>query len=70
MKHRISAAALITGSSLLTAASAHAHPGDHGEHIMTMVLHWLSSPSHSLFAVIGGVALSALIVKTLRKKNS
>ena len=67
MKHRILSAA---GASLLVATPAFAHPGDHGEHVMTMALHWLSSPSHSLFAVIGGLIGAAVIVKLARKSRS
>lgn len=70
MKHRILSAAAISGASLIAATPAFAHAGDHGEHVMTMVLHWLSSPSHSLFAVIGGVIFVAAAIKLARKNRA
>ena len=42
--------------------------GDHSHGIIATTIHWLSSPAHSLFAVIGGVVISALIYKALKKK--
>lgn len=52
-----------------SAANAYAHDGDHTSGIFANIIHWLSSPTHSLFAVIGGLAISAVIVKTARKKK-
>ncbi len=42
--------------------------GDHSHGIFATAIHWLSSPAHSLFAVIGGVVISALIYKAVKKK--
>ena len=67
MKHRILLTAALAS---LPATTAFAHNGDHGEHIMATVMHWLSSPTHSLFAVIGGIVASALIVSLIRKKRA
>lgn len=67
MKQRI----LLTAAlATLPATSAFAHNGDHGEHIVATVMHWLSSPTHSLFAVIGGVIASAVIISAIRKKRA
>jgi len=65
MKHRILPATLLAGLSV----NAYAHPGDHGEHILANIMHWLSSPTHSLFAVIGGAIVAYAAVKLVRKKN-
>ena len=62
----ISTAAAMT----LLPATAHAHEGEHGAVIAANILHWLSSPSHSLFAVIGGVAIAALIIKAARNSRA
>ncbi len=70
MKLRILSTAMLTGSALLASAPAYAHPGDHGENVLSMALHWLSSPSHSLFAVIGGLAFAAVAVKLVRKNRA
>jgi len=56
-----------TAIALTAASPAFAH-GDHSQGIFATVVHWLSSPVHSLFAVIGGVVVSALIYKALKKK--
>jgi len=57
-------------ATLLPAAPALAHDGDHSATLLANIAHWLSSPTHSLFAVIGGVIISALIVKAIRKSNA
>lgn len=54
--------------ALAAAAPALAHDGEHSHGIVATVIHWLSSPTHSLFAVIGGVIVSALIYKAVKKK--
>ena len=54
----------------LLPATAHAHDGEHAALFLANILHWLSSPSHSLFAVIGGVAIAALIIKAARKNRA
>ena len=57
-----------TVAALAVSAPAFAHNGDHTLGFVATAMHWLSSPTHSLFAVIGGIAVSALIVKALKKK--
>ncbi len=56
----------------LSATPALAHNGDHGAtsfaNIIPKIMHWLSSPTHSLFAVIGGLVIAAVIVKISRKR--
>ena len=60
----------ILGVAAVIAVStpALAHDGDHSLGFVSTAIHWLSSPAHSLFAVIGGVAISALIYKAMKKK--
>jgi len=55
-------------AALAVSAPAFAHEGDHSLGFVSTAIHWLSSPSHSLFAVIGGIAISALIYKATKKK--
>jgi len=55
-------------AAMAVSAPALAHDGDHSLGFLATAIHWLSSPTHSLFAVIGGVAISALIYKVARKK--
>jgi len=54
--------------ALAAATPALAHDGEHSHGIVATIAHWLSSPTHSLFAVIGGVVISALIYKAVKKK--
>ena len=54
--------------ALAAAAPALAHDGEHSYSFVAKAIHWLSSPTHSLFAVIGGVVISALIYKAIKKK--
>lgn len=61
---------LATSASLAMTTSAHAHEGDHSAMVLANILHWLTSPTHALFAVVGGVAASALIIKLARKKRA
>lgn len=60
----------LAASTLLVSASAHAHDGEHGAVILANILHWLSSPTHSLFAVIAGVAGSAVLFRIARKRRA
>jgi len=57
-----------TVAALAVSAPALAHDGDHTLGFVSTAIHWLSSPTHSLFAVIGGIAISALIYKVSKKK--
>jgi len=61
---------LATTASLAMATSAHAHDGDHSGIVLANIIHWLSSPTHALFAVAGGLAVSVLIVKLARKNRA
>jgi len=54
--------------ALAAASPALAHDGEHSHNFVATAIHWLSSPTHSLFAVIGGVVISALIYKAVKKK--
>jgi len=56
-------------ASILPVSSAFAHNGDHGENIVATVMHWLGSPTHSLFAVLGGALISVVLIKSVRKKR-
>jgi len=49
------------------AIPASAHNGDHSLGFVATAMHWLSSPTHSLFAVIAGIGISAAIFKLARK---
>jgi len=51
------------------AAPAFAHNGDHGFSFVTAIGHWLTSPSHSLFAVIAGLVGLGLVAKFHRKRT-
>ncbi len=55
-------------AAMAVSAPALAHDGEHSFGFVTTALHWLSSPTHSLFAVIGGIAISALIFKVAKRK--
>ena len=57
-----------TVAALAVSAPALAHDGDHTLGFVSTAIHWLSSDTHSLFAVIGGIAISALIYKVSKKK--
>ena len=54
---------------VLIAAPAFAHDGEHSHGFVATAMHWLSSPTHSLFAVVGGVAVVGAIV-AIRKKRA
>jgi len=56
-------------ASALIAAPAYAHDGDHSMSFVSTVLHWLSSPTHSLFAVAAGAAF-VVGVYALNKKRA
>ncbi len=50
------------------AAPAFAHNGEHSFSFVTAIGHWLTSPSHSLFAVIAGLVGLGLVVRFYRKR--
>lgn len=61
---------LILGSTLAaTSSHASAHTGDHSAPLLANVIHWLSSPTHALFSVIG-VGIIALAFTAMRKRRS
>ena len=70
MKHRKIMAAALALPALLSPTTAFAHEGDHGTYVLTNIMHWLSSPTHSLFAVLGGIAFVGLAVSIIRKKRA
>ena len=57
-----------TVTALAVSMPAIAHDGDHTLGFVSTAIHWLSSPTHSLFAVVGGIVISALIYKASKKK--
>ncbi|MCF6221896.1 MAG: hypothetical protein L3J65_12360 [Robiginitomaculum sp.] len=60
-------ASIITATTAtLGAVPAFAHAGPHEASFLTTVLHWLTSPTHAALAVVGSVAIIALIVKLKR----
>ena len=42
--------------------------GTHSHNTLSNIIHWLSSPAHSLFAVLGGLAFAAILF-TLARRN-
>lgn len=56
--------------SLLSASAAYAHDGDHGGLTLSTIMHWLSSPTHSLFAVAAGAAFIFAAIKLARKNRA
>lgn len=61
---KISAAGLL---SLAGAQSAYAHDGEHSAYVLSNIVHWLCSPSHSLLALVGGISFFALSYWLVRK---
>lgn len=62
--------ALSGAVSFAAALPAFAHEGDHSAPVLANIMHWLSSPTHALFAVVAGAAISALIFKLARKNRA
>jgi len=58
-----------TAAALALSAPAFAD-GTHSHNILANVIHWLSSPAHSLFAVIGGLAFAAVLFTLVRRKSA
>lgn len=56
--------------SLALAMPAQAHTGAHQADTLTRIIHWLSSPPHALFSVLGGLVASALIIHLVRKHRA
>jgi len=62
---------LIAATALFASAlPAAAHDGDHSVSMLANIMHWLSSPTHSLFAVIGGLMGAGLIAYISRRKRA
>ena len=61
---RLGLAALAT---LAIPATAQAHEGDHSE-ILSVVAHWLTSPSHALFATLGVIGAAAVLYYINKKR--
>lgn len=57
---------ITTAVAAVSAIPAFAHAGPHDASMMANIIHWLTSPSHAAFAVIGSLAVVALIVKLKR----
>lgn len=61
---------LILGGVMTAISSpASAHTGDHSAPLVANIVHWISSPNHALFSVIG-VAVVALVITAARKRRS
>lgn len=61
------------GTSLiasLIASPALAHEGEHSASFMLTIMHWLSSPTHALFACIGGITAGIVISKIIKNRKA
>lgn len=70
MKHQKLSVALVGLTSVLAVSPAWADGGTHGHTTFANIMHWLSSPTHSLFAVIGGAVFVAAAYKMSRKRRA
>jgi len=60
---------LLTGAAaLMTAGTATAHTGAHGQSFMTEIMHWLSSPVHSAGTFIALAAIIGSVIYIRRRK--
>ena len=57
-----------TAAALSLSAPAFAD-GNHSHNIVANIIHWLSSPAHSLFAVMAGAAFVGALVAMKRRKD-
>ncbi len=66
-------AALIAQGAVLVAVlgaiPAAAHTGSHTEALLRTILHWLTSPTHALLAVVGSIAVITLAVKLKNRRS-
>lgn len=53
----------------ISAAPAHAHTGDHTLSFTSAVLHWLSSPVHSVPVLLAGALTLGFAVHYARKRT-
>lgn len=44
------------------------HGGLHGQNVFIEIAHWLSSPVHGFFTLVGVLAISTIAYRVLRKK--
>ena len=58
-----------TAAALSLSAPAFAH-GDHSHNIVANIIHWLSSPAHSFFAVVAGAVFVVALVAMKRRKDA
>lgn len=66
---KINHALALTGATLLASATpAFAHTGEHSASFFANIGHWLSSPPHVLFPLIGG-AVAYILVTIFKSKN-
>ncbi len=61
----------IFGSALLLALSApaYAHNGEHTAPFLANILHWLSSPTHALYSVLGTTAVIISLAAMRRRRS-
>jgi len=57
-------------AALAASTPAFAHTGDHSASIFANIIHWLSSPTHSLFALVSGLIIVGGTVAFTRKKRA
>ena len=53
----------------LSAVPAFAHTGSHEASFLANLMHWLTSPTHALLAIVGSAAVVALAVKIKRSRS-
>ena len=53
----------------LIAPAAFAHAGSHDSGFMANLVHWLTSPTHAMLAIIGGFTLLALAYKRQQDRS-
>ena len=58
-----------TGAALALSTPAFAD-GTHSHNMLANIIHWLTSPSHSLFAVLGGLAFAAILFTIAHRKSA
>lgn len=61
---------LAVAALFASALPAAAHDGDHSVSIVANIMHWLSSPTHSLFAVLGGLIGAGFVTYIMRRKRA
>jgi len=69
LKTSIIASGITVTITAVSAVPAFAHAGPHDASLFANTLHWLTSPTHALFAVVGSVVSVALIIKLKRSRS-